>query len=70
MKKKRIMVVVTTLVVIVLSYLTGYATCTKRYNDYYNATESMLDNIDESYFMDVLMETNAYKDYLKAKEDL
>ena len=70
MKKKNIIVVVITLVVITLSYLTGYATCTKHYNDYYDATETMLDNIDESYFMDVLMETNAYKDYLKAKEDL
>ena len=70
MKKKNIMVAVITLVVIILAYGTGYATCTKHYNDYYNATETMLDNIDESYFMDVLMETNAYKEYLKAKEDL
>ncbi len=70
MKKKHIMVVVITLVVITLSYLIGYATCTKHYNDYYNATETMLDNIDESYFMDVLMETDAYQEYLKAKEDL
>ena len=70
MKKKNIMVAVITLVVIILAYGTGYATCTKHYNEYYNATETMLDNIDESYFMDVLMETNAYKEYLKAKEDL
>ena len=70
MKKKNIMVVVITLAVIALSYLTGYATCTKHYNDYYNATETMLDNIDENYMLDVIMETDAYQDYLKAKEDL
>ncbi len=70
MKKKHVMVVTVTLVVIMLSYLTGYATCTKHYNDYYNATETMLDNIDDSYFMDVIMETDAYQDYIKAKEDL
>lgn len=70
MKKKNIMVVVITLVVVMLSYLTGYATCTKHYNDYYNATETMLDNIDDSYMLDVIMETDAYQDYLKAKKDL
>ena len=69
MKKKHIVLIVITLVV-VLSYFTGCATCTKHYNDYYNATETMLDSIDEDYMLDVIMETDAYQDYLKAKEDL
>ena len=70
MKKKNIMVVVITLVVIALSYLTGYATCTMHYKQYYDATETMLDSIDENYMLDVIMETDAYQDYLKAKEEL
>ena len=70
MKKKNIMVVVTTIVVVVLSYLTGYETCTKHYKQYYDATETMLDSIDENYMLDVIMETDAYQDYLKAKEEM
>ena len=70
MKKKNIMVVVTTIVVVVLSYLTGYETCTEHYKQYYDATETMLDSIDENYMLDVIMETDAYQDYLKAKEEL
>ena len=70
MKKKQIMMVIITLVVIVLSYLTGCATCDEHYKNYYNATETMLDSIDGDYFMDVIMEGDAYQDYLKAKEEL
>lgn len=70
MNKKHIMVVVITLVVVMLSYLTGYETCDEHYKQYYNATETMLDSIDEDYMLDVIMETDAYQDYLKAKEDL
>ena len=70
MKKKQIVMVIITLVVIVLSYFTGYETCTKHYKQYYNATETMLDSIDENYMLDVIMETDAYQDYLKAKEEL
>ena len=70
MKKKNIMVVVTTIVVVVLSYFTGYATCNEHYKQYYDATETMLDSIDENYMLDVIMETDAYQDYLKAKEEL
>ena len=70
MKKKQIVMVILTLVVIVLSYFTGYATCTEHYKRYYDATETMLDSIDENYMLDVILETDAYQDYLKAKEEL
>ena len=70
MKKKQIVMVIITLVVIVLSYFTDYEICTEHYKQYYDATETMLDSIDENYMLDVIMETDAYQDYLKAKEDL
>ena len=70
MKKKQIVMVIITLVVIVLSYFTGYETCTEHYKQYYDATETMLDSIDDNYMLDVIMETDAYQDYLKAKEEL
>ena len=70
MKKKQIMMVIITLAVIVLSYFTGYETCNEHYKQYYDATETMLDSIDENYMLDVIMEGDAYQDYLKAKEEL
>lgn len=70
MKKKPIVMVTITLVVIVLSYFIGYETCDEHYKQYYDATETMLDSIDENYFMDVIMEGDAYQDYLTAKENL
>ena len=70
MKKKQIVMVIITIVVVVLSYLAGYWTCTEHYKQYYDATETMLDSIDENYMLDVIMETDAYQDYLKSKEDL
>lgn len=70
MKKKHIVLIVIVIITIVLSYFTGYETCDEHYNQYYNATETMLDNIDENYMLDVIMETDAYQDYLKAKEEL
>ena len=70
MKKKNIMVVVTTIVVVVLSYLTGYETCTEHYKQYYDATETMLDSIDANNMLDVVMESDEYQDYIKAKENL
>lgn len=54
----------------VLYYFIGYETCTENYKQYYDATETMLDSIDENYMHDVIMETDAYQDYLKAKEGL
>ena len=70
MKKKHIMLIVIVIITIILSYFTGYETCDEHYKQYYDATETMLDSIDENYMLDVIMETDAYQDYLKAKEDL
>ena len=70
MKKKHIVLIVIVIITIVLSYFTGYATCDEHYKQYYDATETMLDSIDENYMLDVIMETDAYQDYLKAKEEL
>ena len=70
MKKKQIVLMVIVIITIVLSYFTGYETCDEHYKQYYNATETMLDSIDEDYMLDVIMETDAYQDYLKAKEEL
>ena len=57
-------------IVTILSYFTGCKTCDEHYKQYYDATETMLDSIDENYMLDVIMETDAYQDYLKAKEEL
>lgn len=70
MKKKHIVLIVIVIITIVLSYFTGYKTCDEHYKQYYDATETMLDNIDADYMLDVIMETDSYQDYLKAKEDL
>lgn len=70
MKKKNIVIVTITLVVIVLSYFTGYETCKEHYNNYYDATETMLDSIDANDMLDVIMESDEYQDYIKAKENL
>lgn len=70
MMKEQIVMVIITLVVMVLYYFIGYETCTENYKQYYDATETMLDSIDENYMHDVIMETDAYQDYLKAKEGL
>jgi len=55
---------------VIISYYIGYNTCEKHYKKYYNATETMLDSIDGDYFMDVIMESDTYQSYIKAKEDL
>lgn len=70
MKKKHVMLIVIVIITIVLSYFTGCATCDEHYKQYYNATETMLDSIDEDYMLDVVMESDEYQNYLKAKEDL
>ena len=70
MKKKHIMLMVIVIITIVLSYFTGYETCKEHYDNYYNATEQMINSIDENYFMDVIMEGDEYQDYLIAKENL
>lgn len=70
MKKTHIMFIVIVIVTIVLLYFTSCATCNKHYKQYYNATETLLDSIDDDYMLDVVMEGDAYQDYIKAKEDL
>lgn len=68
--KMKITICIISIVLVILSYLAGYDTCKEHYSKYYNATETMLDSIDENYMLDVIMETDAYQDYLKAKEEL
>lgn len=70
MKKKHIMLIVIVIITIVLSYFTGYETCTEHYKQYYDATETMLDSIDANNMLDVVMESDEYQDYIKAKENL
>ena len=70
MKKKHVVLIVIVIITIVLSYFTGYETCKWHYNNYYDATETMLDSIDADNMLDVVMESDEYQDYLKAKKDL
>lgn len=68
--KIKITICIVSIVLVILSYLAGYDTCKENYNKYYNATEELLDSIDEDYFLDVIMEKDEYQDYLTAKENL
>lgn len=68
--KMKIVIIIIAIIAVILSYLAGYDTCKEHYSKYYNATEELLDSIDENYMLDVIMETDAYQDYLKAKEEL
>ena len=68
--KNKIIVVLTTIVIVIQAYFIGYNICDSKYKHYYDATETMLDSIDENYFMDVIMEGDEYQDYLIAKENL
>ena len=70
MKRKNIVLVLMTITVMLLSYLTGYDACEERYKRYYDAVEVILDSINENDMLDVIMETDEYNDYIKAKEDL
>lgn len=55
---------------VIISYYIGYNVCERHYKQYYNVTETMLDSIDANNMLDVVMESDEYQDYLKAKEDL
>lgn len=66
----KIITIITVIIAVILSYLAGYDTCKEHYDNYYNATEELLDSIDEDYFLDVIMEKDEYQDYLTAKENL
>lgn len=68
--KTNVIMVITTIVIVIQSYLIGYNICESKYKHYYNATETLLDSIDENDMLDVVMESDAYQDYLKAKEEL
>lgn len=68
--KMKIVMIIIAIIAVILSYLAGYDTCKEHYNNYYNATERMIDSIDDNYFIDVLMETDEYQEYLNAKADL
>lgn len=68
--KMKIVTIIIAIIAMILSYLAGYDTCKEHYADYYNATERMIDSIDDNYFIDVLMETDEYQEYLNAKADL
>lgn len=68
--KMNILTVIITIIIVIQSYLIGYNVCEAHYKNYYNATEHMIDSIDDNYFIDVLMETDEYQEYLNAKSDL
>lgn len=68
--KMNILTVIITIIIVIQSYLIGYNVCEAHYKNYYNATEHMIDSIDEDYFLDVIMEKDEYQDYLTAKENL
>ena len=68
--RKNIVLAIMTIAVILLVYFTGYDDCERHYKAYYNATENLLDNVNENYMLDVVMEGDEYQEYLKAKEEL
>ena len=68
--KTNVIMIITTIVIVIQSYLIGYNICESKYKHYYDATETLLDSIDENDMLDVVMESDAYQDYLKAKEEL
>ena len=71
MKKKHIVIVMITVIVIeLLFYFIGYKTCDRRYKNYYDATENLLDSINANDMLDVIMESDEYQDYLNAKKNL
>lgn len=59
-------------VVSTVSFECGKATKVAKYETYYTATEAVLDSIcnDWESFLDVTAETDAYAEYLEAREGL
>ena len=59
-------------VVSAVSFECGKATKVAKYETYYTATEAVLDSIcdDCGPFMDVIVETDTYTEYLEARESL
>lgn len=68
--KNNIIVVITSIVLVIQTYCIGYNICERKYKHYYDATETLLDSINANDMLDVIMESDEYQDYLKAKEDL
>lgn len=68
--KNKVIVVLTTIVIVIQAYFIGYNICDSKYKHYHDATETMLDSINANNMLDVIMESDEYQDYLKAKEDL
>ena len=59
-------------VVSAVSFECGRATKVAKYETYYTATESVLDSVynDCSPFIDVIVETDTYAEYLEARKEL
>ena len=59
-------------VVSTVSFECGKATKVAKYETYYTATEAVLDSMcnDWESFLDVTAETDAYAEYLEAREGL
>ena len=68
--ENKIIVVLTTIVIVIQAYFIGYNICDSKYKHYYDATETMLDSIDADNMLDVIMESDEYRSYIEAKEDL
>ena len=68
--KNNIIAVITPIVLVIQTYFIGYNICESKYKHYYDATETLLNSIDANNMLDVVMESDEYQDYLKAKEDL
>lgn len=68
--ENKVIVVLTTIVIVIQAYFIGYNICDSKYKHYYDATETLLDSIDANDMLDIVMENDEYQDYLKAKKDL
>lgn len=68
--KTNVITVITTTIIVIQSYLIGYNICESKYKHYYDATETLLDSIDENDMLDVIMKSHKYQDYLTAKKNL
>lgn len=60
------------ILLIIISYNYGKSYSCENFDNYYNATEALLDSIytHDEMFMDVLAETDAYDDYIVARNNL
>ena len=68
--KNNIIAVIIPIVLVIQTYFIGYNICESKYKHYYDATETLLDSINANDMLDVIMESDEYQDYIKAKENL